>query len=115
MTREDIEKLNAVEPYCFESDREEQWYNIGLKNGLEIADEYPKSPWTSVEDDLPCNHEELIDGNSTKTVLVIDHVGCVGLLKMKKKNNGIIGVEPWWQWEIRSVINYWMPIPKLPK
>ena len=52
MTREDIEQLNVVEPYCFESDREEQWYNIGLKDGLEIADNNPKSPWISVKDKL---------------------------------------------------------------
>lgn len=41
MTKEDIEQLNVVEPYCFESDREELWYNIGLKDGLEIADNNP--------------------------------------------------------------------------
>ena len=56
MTREDIEQLNVLVPYCFETDLEEHWYNIGLKHGLEIADEYPKSPWISVKDDLPCNH-----------------------------------------------------------
>ena len=28
-------------PYCFETDQEEHWYNIGLKHGLEIADEEP--------------------------------------------------------------------------
>ncbi len=38
MTREDIEQLNVVEPYCFETDREEQWCNIGLKDDLNIAD-----------------------------------------------------------------------------
>ena len=41
MTREDIEQLNILEPYCFETDLEEKWYNIGLKHGLEIADEEP--------------------------------------------------------------------------
>ena len=61
MTREDIEQLNVLVPYCFETDQEEHWYNIGLKHGLEIADEYPKSPWISVKDDLPCNHEELLN------------------------------------------------------
>lgn len=53
MTREDIEQLNVVEPYCFESDREEQWYNIGLKHGLEIADENPNlaSLWRNVSEE----------------------------------------------------------------
>ena len=41
MTREDIEQLNVFVPYCFETDQEEHWYNIGLKHGLEIADEEP--------------------------------------------------------------------------
>ena len=41
MTREDIEQLNILVPYCFETDIEEKWYNIGLKHGLEIADEEP--------------------------------------------------------------------------
>lgn len=88
---------------------------FAFQSGVEWADNNPKSPWIIAEDDLPCNHKELIDGNSTKSVLVIDHEGCVGLLKMKKKNNGIIGIEPWWQWEIPAVIYYWMPIPNLPE
>ena len=29
--------------------------------GAYWADDNPKSPWISVDDDLPCNHEELID------------------------------------------------------
>lgn len=45
MTREDIEQLNVLVPYCFETDLEEKWYNIGLKHGLEIADEHPKNVW----------------------------------------------------------------------
>ena len=31
MTREQIEQLSELEPYCFETDREEQWYRVGLK------------------------------------------------------------------------------------
>ena len=51
MTREEIKKLNVVEPNCFETDREKQWYEVGLKEGLETADDSPR--WISVEDDLP--------------------------------------------------------------
>lgn len=60
MTREDIERLNDVEPYCFESDREEQWYNIGLKDGLDISDSNPKSPWVKFTDELPPPQEPII-------------------------------------------------------
>ena len=42
MTREEIEQLDNTEPYSFETDREEWWYNIGLKEGLETADQNPR-------------------------------------------------------------------------
>ena len=72
LTREDIEELNDIEPYCFETDREEQWFNVGLQYGLDVADANPKSPWISVEDDLPCNHKELLENEHyTKAVLVV--------------------------------------------
>ncbi|MGM9531317.1 hypothetical protein, partial [Intestinibacter sp.] len=58
MTREEIEQLNGVEPYCIETDREQSWYEFGLVQGLETADENPKSPWISVKDDLPCYYTE---------------------------------------------------------
>ena len=32
MTKEDIKQLNVLVPYCFETDQEEHWYNIGLKH-----------------------------------------------------------------------------------
>ena len=41
ITREYIEQLNDIEPYCFETDREEWGFNIGLKHGLEAADAEP--------------------------------------------------------------------------
>ena len=41
MTREEIEKISAVGPYCFETDREERWYEIGCIDGLKAADAEP--------------------------------------------------------------------------
>lgn len=109
MTREDIEQLNVVEPYCFESDREEQWYNIGLKHGLEIADNNPKSPWISVKDDLPCNHPELVDDYIyTNQVLVKIHDGIFITTRMTYRSRR-------WEWFCDGKITHWMPIPKLPK
>lgn len=88
----------------------------GFELGVHWADRNPKCPWISVDDDLPCNHEELIlYGTTTKKVMVVDHEGCIGLNKMEKRCNGIIGVESWWQWAIPAAIYYWMPIPELPK
>ena len=42
MTRKEIEQLNVVEPNCFETDREKQLYEVGLKRGLETADNSPE-------------------------------------------------------------------------
>ena len=72
LTREDIEELNDIEPYCFETYREEQWFNVGLQYGLDVADSDPISHWISVNDDLPCNHEELMENEyKTKKVLAV--------------------------------------------
>ena len=113
ITREYIEQLNNVEPYCFENDREEQWFNIGLKYGLDIADSNPKSPWISVEDDLPCNHEELIDknykGNFIKTLFVL------ALCNNHEDFTCMFLVNGEWRWLGKDSYTHWMPIPKLPK
>lgn len=53
MTREEIEQFNETEPYCFETDREEQWFKVGLQEGLKVADTNPKSSWVSVKECLP--------------------------------------------------------------
>ena len=37
----------------------------GFESGIKWADEHPKSPWISVDEDLPCNHEELIEKKTT--------------------------------------------------
>ena len=47
----------------------------GFESGVKWADANPKSPWISVDDDLPCNHEEMvfssgIDDNVCLIVLV---------------------------------------------
>ena len=49
MTREEIiNQGRPTEPYCFDTDREEQWYSLGLYDGATA------NPWHSVADgDLP--------------------------------------------------------------
>ena len=115
LTREDIEELNDIEPYCFETDREEQWFNVGLQYGLDVADSDPISPWISVEDDIPCNHEELITTNgryekNTIYVITIDKYGIIEGNHMVLYDNGK------WEWKYGVPAPcYWMLIPKLPK
>lgn len=115
MTREEIEQINEVEPYCFETSGEEQWYRIGLLEGLETADANPKYHWISVNDDLPCNHEELIDknfkGNFIKTLFVVVWYDNHEDLDCMISENGE------WRWlsKFRNSYTHWLSIPKLPK
>lgn len=50
MTREEIEQLYVEEPNCFETDMEEQWYKVGLKDGLAAADQHPQ--WYDAQGDI---------------------------------------------------------------
>ena len=36
------ESYDVAEPYCFETDREEQWYQVGYNQGLDYAIEWLK-------------------------------------------------------------------------
>ena len=108
LTREAIEQSNDIEPYCFETDREEQWFNVGLQYGLDVADSNPKSPWISVEDDLPCNHEEMVHTNYTDRVLVLSRYGYPEVAFM-------CIIEDVWEWNTLMQVSYWMPIPELSK
>lgn len=91
-------------------DRAEQ---RGFIAGADWADNNPKSPWISVKDDLPCNHDNLLELNysiQTHKVLVAYNNGkYYGFARMNK----IIGI---WEWFDRSDdITHWMPIPKMTK
>lgn len=41
MTREEIKEFSGVEPNCFVTDREEDWYRIGCIDGMEAEDANP--------------------------------------------------------------------------
>lgn len=83
--------------------------------GAKWADKNPKSPWISVEDDLPCNHEELIDknfkGNFQKTLFVVVWYDNHEDLDCMISENGE------WRWlgKFRNSYTHWLSIPKLPK
>ena len=112
LTREYIEQLNDIEPYCFETDREEQWFNIGLQYGLDIADSNPKSPWINVKEDLPCNHKELISSNkSSENLTVTEYV--IAMIHGYKVLSRMYEVDGKWHWE-NDEPTYWFPIPELP-
>ena len=105
MTRQEIEQLNEVEPCCFETDREERWYRVGLQEGLSIADENPKLPWISVNEKLPPEEE---DGLSIK-VIVASSNGKIHFSRYDYEMEG------WISPVLDIEFTHWMPIPKLPK
>ena len=77
--------------------------------GAKWADNNPKSPWISVEDDLPCNHEELTHSNYTDRVIVLARNEFPEVEFMYKVGEGV------WEWTTLKNVSYWMPIPKLPE
>lgn len=107
MTREEIEQLSEVEPYCFETDREEQWFNVGLQEGLKKADSNPKLSWISVKDSLPKQDEEviaLLDELNTSYFYKISFAHIVNKTVCKDYNG----------WNVPGVV-CWFPMPKIPK
>ena len=133
MTRQEIEQLNEVEPYCFETDREEQWYRVGLQEGLNIADANPKSPWIDYEKEKPpfgieviAYHHKWVDEDFNPTGTRVGFLGGDGFISAF-----------WWDYQdcyetisklhcesnkdfYRSHIDntepeFWLPIPKFPE
>ena len=125
MTREEaiieagIEYSIQNSPYCIGGDNfyekaRELNRNKSFEAGVIWADKNPKSPWISVKDDLPCNHEELIidDGlldKHTKPVICNKSYGvcCVGIMVYSADRNA-------WHW-VSEKTTHWFPIPELPK
>ena len=79
----------------------------GVKFALE-------NQWVSVDDDLPCNHDELIitncyyNGKETINVITINKRGVVN-------ENFMIFYDNKWEWGFSTAPCYWMPIPEPPK
>ena len=67
-----------------------------------------KNQLISVDEDLPCNHEEMIHSNYTDRVLLLSRNGYSEVAFMCL-------IEDAWEWNTLIKVLYWMPIPKLPK
>lgn len=105
MTREDIINQGIpTEPNCFETDREEQWYKVGLYEGATA------SPWHDVKEELP---------NINIPVLVLTHSGNVVTTSMyipRDVNGNILGDKEWkGNHAFKRSITHWMEIPQIPK
>ena len=70
-----------------------------------------ENQWISVDDDLPCYHEELLEDYNYETVAVIvkyrySTYPSSDYMRRDKGN---------WVWVRNCGITHWMPIPKPPK
>ena len=86
-----------------------------FEKGAQWADDNHKSPWISVNDDLPCNHKELItaDGRYEKNTICVITINKYGIIEsnyMALYDDGKWG----WEYDVPAPC-YWMLIPKLPK
>ena len=80
-----------------------------------------KSSWISVDEDLPCNHEELIENeNYTKKVLVVlawnddpskKHIEICDMCN----KIGSFNTNWYWQNPCYYHVVCWKPLPELPK
>lgn len=82
--------------------------NKSFEAGAKWADERTQSPWISVEDDLPCNHDDLIYFGETILVLTRFEDGELYVTHMRKSK-----VTNNWYWVAVKHVTHWMPIPKL--
>ena len=114
MTRQEeirnaIDKIIPISPSRNGRTYEQSLMATGFESGVKWADSNQKSPWISVDDDLPCNHREYID-------LKYNSYTCQMLVRCK---NGIYSTERMviiggeWGWTGSNDITHWMPIPKL--
>ena len=78
-----------------------------FNKGIEFQKQ--KSPWISDKDDLPCNHEELLDAKcKTTKVFVLKFGGFPDVDYMLK-------IDGKWTWFAYKNSKFWMPVPELPK
>lgn len=95
---------------------EQELMITGFEAGAKWADANPKSSWISVDEDLPCNHSDLVLTYNgipflTKRVLVMTDIHTLFLCEMKKDNN-----HGWiWNYSTKDKITHWFPIPEPPK
>lgn len=82
---------------------------------LEGAEFTLNNQWISVEDDLPCNHEELIEtgGHYEKNTICVITINKHGIIE---SNHMVLYDDGKWEWKYGVPAPcYWMLIPKLPK
>ena len=88
-----------------------QTYQNGFINGAEWADNNPKNPWISVEDDLPFNHKELLDSSKRMKFQVF-----IRNDDSRYSFSGMAKILDEWKWLNNwNKITHWMKVPEIPK
>lgn len=120
MTREEEIKYASKDYVNYLLDKQEYHnenyteYDIrqAFEKGAKWADNNTKSPWISVNDDLPCNNPNDIHFGFTNYVLAIDEDKNIFIAFMRKDKNNI------WVWSSDDdydlsyrIITHWMPLP----
>lgn len=99
MTQEEIISQGApIEPNCFETDREEQWYKMGLYEGA------TSNPWHKIEDKLPPIDEDCLFMffNGRKNVVGIGYMREDKSVRLEGEFSPILDIEEF---------DYWCEIP----
>ena len=101
MTREEIiNQGRPTEPYCFDTDREEQWYNLGLYDGATA------NPWHSVADgDLPEKKGNYLCSDGEEFIVAYYSHASGRFFNPLERYGG----------DYSDWIKYWMEIPQLLK
>ena len=93
----------------------------GFEAGVKWADSNTKSPWINVKNDLPCNHDELIENeNYTKNVLAVlawnndPSKKHIEICNMCNKIGSFNTNWYWWNTAYYHVV-CWKPLPELTK
>ena len=72
-----------------------------------------ENQWINVEDDLPCNHSELISPNKSREGLTITEYVVAAIYDYKVLSR-MYELDGKWQWETDEP-THWFPIPEPPK
>ena len=111
--RNAIDTIFPIHPSDNGREYEQALMATGFEAGVKWADENPKSPWISVEDDLPCNHSELISSekSSTNLKVTVDVVAVIHNFIIMSK---MFEMDGEWHW-YNDKPTHWFPIPQPPK
>lgn len=121
MTRQEeirnaIDKIIPISPSRKGRTYEQSLMATGFESGVEWADSNQKSPWISVEDDLPCNHEDMyqMSGSLLYTDDVLVLAGNMVLVSRRLVTCMMFDDSTGkWKWNTPFHVKHWMRIPKL--